>query len=68
LGEEPYPGVFIRAPVIQKVWGKNEVIARYEDKVVGAQQGNLLVTSFHPELTKDTRLHQHFIRTVLQFL
>jgi len=66
LGEKPYRAVFIRAPVIEQVWGGNEVIARYEDKVVGVQQGDLVATSFHPELTQDSRLHQYFMRTVLQ--
>lgn len=65
LGEKPFHAVFIRAPVIEEVWGKAEVIARYAGKAVGVQQVNLLATSFHPELSQDLRLHQYFIKKVL---
>ncbi len=60
LGEEPFPGVFIRAPSIERVGEGVEVLARLEDgQVVAAQQGNLLVTAFHPELTEDVRFHRY---------
>jgi len=64
LGEEAFHAVFIRAPVIEAVGGEAEVIARYDGKAVGVQQKNLLATSFHPELSKDLRLHQYFIKKV----
>lgn len=59
--DRPVLGVFIRAPIVAKTWGKSEVIARYEDKIVGVRQGKLLGTSFHPEMTDDTRLHEWFL-------
>ncbi len=63
LGEEPFHAVFIRAPIIRSLGPKVSVFAMLPDgEVVGARQGNLLVTSFHPELTSDTRLHEYFMR------
>jgi 5'-phosphate synthase pdxT subunit len=61
LGSQPYPAVFIRAPLIEKVGLSVEILARMDDGViVAARQGNLLVSSFHPELTADIRFHQYF--------
>ncbi|GEO27500.1 pyridoxal 5'-phosphate synthase subunit PdxT [Alicyclobacillus acidoterrestris] len=61
LGPEPYPAVFIRAPHIQSVGERVEVLATYEGRIVAVQQDNLLATSFHPELTGDLRLHAYFL-------
>jgi pyridoxal 5'-phosphate synthase pdxT subunit len=62
LGEKPYHAVFIRAPLIEKVEPQVEVLSRLPDKtIVAARQGNLLVTSFHPELTDDFRFHEYFM-------
>jgi len=65
LGKKPFTAVFIRAPKIESI-GKNvEVLAKLDDgTVVAARQGKLLVTSFHPELTDDTRLHRYFLDMV----
>lgn len=62
-GEEvPYHAVFIRAPIISKVFGRAKVLLDLSDgRIVAAQQGKLLATSFHPELTPDTRFHQYFL-------
>jgi 5'-phosphate synthase pdxT subunit len=61
LGRQPYHAVFIRAPFIEKVGPQVEVLARLDDGViVAARQGNLLVSSFHPELTADARFHRYF--------
>lgn len=58
----PYHAVFIRAPIIESVYGDAEVLLMLPDgRIVAAQQGNLLATSFHPELTSDTRFHQYFV-------
>ena len=58
----PYHAVFIRAPLIQKVSGTSEVLASLPDgRIVAAQQGKLLATSFHPELTTDDRFHRYFV-------
>ncbi len=60
--EKPYPGVFIRAPIITSVSGDAEVLLLLPDgRIVAAQQGKMLATSFHPELTSDTRFHQYFM-------
>jgi 5'-phosphate synthase pdxT subunit len=61
LGDRPYHAVFIRAPLIQEVGPSVSVLGRLADgTIVAAQQGNLLVTSFHPELTDDGRVHRYF--------
>ncbi|MGC8817371.1 MAG: pyridoxal 5'-phosphate synthase glutaminase subunit PdxT [Candidatus Hadarchaeum sp.] len=62
LGEKPFPGVFIRAPVVKEVWGDAEVIAEFMGKIVGVKQRNMVAVAFHPELTTDTRLHEYFLR------
>lgn len=57
-----FPAVFIRGPRLVEVHGKAAVIAQLADGTpVAAQEGHWLVTSFHPELTGDTRFHQYFI-------
>jgi len=60
-----FKGVFIRAPVVIEVGGAVEIIAQFNNKIVGVRQGNLIGTSFHPELSGDDRIHMQFIRTVL---
>jgi 5'-phosphate synthase pdxT subunit len=63
LGAPPFPGVFIRAPRIVDVGPQAEAIARLPDgTVAAAKQGALLATTFHPELTDDTRFHEYFVR------
>jgi 5'-phosphate synthase pdxT subunit len=60
--QDPYHAVFIRAPIIESVTGTARVLATTPDKrIVAAQQGHLLATSFHPELTGDTRFHEYFL-------
>lgn len=60
--EHPYHAVFIRAPIIETVGKKVKVLSALEDgRIVAAQEGHLLATSFHPELTEDTRFHEYFI-------
>ena len=59
---EPFPAVFIRAPLIERVGKEVAVLAQLEDgTVVAARQGSMLVTAFHPELTEDDRFHQYFV-------
>ena len=59
---KPYHAVFIRAPVIKKVFGACEILAKIDKKIVAARQDKFLAFSFHPELTDDLRLHQYFLR------
>jgi pyridoxal 5'-phosphate synthase pdxT subunit len=62
--EEPFTGVFIRAPFFEDVGPGVEVLSEIDGKVVAAQGENILVTAFHPELTDDTRFHEYFLREV----
>ena len=55
------PMTFIRGPIISSVGEGVEILATVENQIVAAQEKNMLVTSFHPELTDDVRLHQYFI-------
>ena len=58
----PFHAVFIRAPLIESVGEGVEVLASLEDgRIVAARQGHLLATSFHPELTGDSRFHRYFM-------
>ncbi len=58
----PYHAIFIRAPLIERVTGEAVSLACLPDgRIVAAQQGKLLATSFHPELTADTRFHRYFM-------
>lgn len=59
--EPPLTAVFIRAPIIVEPGPGVEVLATMDEGIVAARQGNLLTTSFHPELTDDLRVHQYFI-------
>ena len=64
-GPKGFHGVFIRAPIIRAVGKSVDIIARLPDgRIVGAQQGRLLATSFHPELTGDDRFHRYFLSLV----
>jgi 5'-phosphate synthase pdxT subunit len=63
----PYHAVFIRAPIIESVSGEASVLSTLPDgRIVAAQQGRLLATSFHPELTQDTRFHEYFLSLARQ--
>src|SRR5512147_747933 len=65
-GERPFHAIFIRAPLIESVGDGVKVLAVAEknnrDVIVAAQQHNLLVTSFHPELSNDDRFHRYFLK------
>ncbi len=63
LGAEPFHAVFIRAPVATQVGVGVEVLAQLApQQIVAVQQGHLLGTAFHPELTDDTRMHAYFVK------
>jgi len=62
IGEPPMHAVFIRAPVVESVGESVDVLAALDDgRIVAVEQGNLLGTSFHPEMTGDTRFHEYFL-------
>ena len=62
--DEPVRAVFIRAPWIEEVGPRVEVLAEVDGRPVLARDGRFLVAAFHPELTSDTRLHERFLETV----
>jgi 5'-phosphate synthase pdxT subunit len=70
LAGDPVTGVFIRAPWVEAVGAGVEVLAEVpaadgpDARIVAVRQGNLLATSFHPELTGDHRVHEYFVRMV----
>ena len=67
LGEAPYHAVFIRAPTIDGVGPNVDILARLDDgTAVAAREGTMIATSFHPELTGDTRFHEYFVDLIRQ--
>lgn len=60
----PFDAVFIRAPAIISAGDGVEVLARLDDFIVAAKQGNIVALAFHPELTNDTRVHEYFMEIV----
>ena len=69
VGDAPMRAVFIRAPWVESVGPGVEVLARVEggprtDTIVAVQQGNVMATSFHPEITADLRVHEYFVNLV----
>jgi len=62
---EPFPAVFIRGPRLVEAHGDAHIIAQLADGTpVAAQEGHWLVTSFHPELTGDSRFHEYFVKMI----
>jgi pyridoxal 5'-phosphate synthase pdxT subunit len=61
LGGKQFPGVFIRAPLVEST-GNVEVMARYDGHPVAVKQGQIVALCFHPELSGDRRLHREFVR------
>ena len=65
LGDQPFHAIFIRAPWIENIGPGVETLAKLKDGTpVAAQQENLLVSAFHPELTNDPRFHAYFLSMV----
>lgn len=61
------PMTFIRAPLIEQVWGDTQILSIIDGNIVAARQDNKLVTAFHPELTDNVTVHQYFIEMVNQY-
>jgi len=61
IGDKPFRAVFIRAPAIVEVGQGVDVLAKYGESYVLVKQGGILASTFHPELSGDTRLHRYFI-------
>lgn len=64
IGIPKFPGVFIRAPSIIDTGKDVEVLSKFNEKIVAVKQGNILGTSFHPELTGDISLHKYFVSMI----
>jgi pyridoxal 5'-phosphate synthase pdxT subunit len=64
LEGEDFRGVFIRAPSVTKVGTNVKILGRFAEKVVAVQQGNLIGTSFHPELSGDLRFHKLLVALI----
>jgi 5'-phosphate synthase pdxT subunit len=62
--DEPLRGVFIRAPRVRSTGAEVEVLAEHDGEPVLVREGRILVASFHPELTEDTRVHELFLDSV----
>ncbi|MBF1626028.1 MAG: pyridoxal 5'-phosphate synthase glutaminase subunit PdxT [Prevotella sp.] len=62
--EGKIPMTFIRAPYIKEATEAVEVLAKVDDRIVAARQGNQLVTAFHPELDADTHVHEYFLNMI----
>lgn len=58
----PLELVFVRAPAIEKTFGKAKVLKELNGRIIAARQENMLVTSFHPELTDDETVHRYFLK------
>lgn len=63
--ETPYPGVFIRAPYAYDVEDEAVVVGQIQDKIIAVTYEHHMATAFHPELTNDTRIHEYFLKEVL---
>jgi len=61
LGDEPLPMVFIRAPVISRTGAEVRTLAKHRGEAVLMREGRILVSTFHPELSTDTRVHRYFL-------
>jgi 5'-phosphate synthase pdxT subunit len=64
IGIQKSRGVFIRAPAIEDIGKGVEVVSKFNEKVVAVKQGNILATSFHPELTSDVSWHKYFVSLI----
>jgi 5'-phosphate synthase pdxT subunit len=65
VGTDPMHAVFIRAPIVEQAGPDVTALARLVDgRIVAVEHGNLIGTSFHPEMTGDTRFHEHFLARV----
>lgn len=61
---KPLNAVFIRAPVIKRVWGSCKALSSIDEGIILAEQGHLIAAAFHPELTADTRLHRRLLSKI----
>ena len=63
-GISKFNGVFIRAPSVSEVGSDVEILAKFDERIVAVKKGNVIGTSFHPELTQDVSLHKYFVSLI----
>ncbi|MEW6042829.1 MAG: pyridoxal 5'-phosphate synthase glutaminase subunit PdxT [Thermoproteota archaeon] len=64
IGIQKSRGIFIRAPSIEGLGKDVQVVSKFNEKIVAVKQGNILATSFHPELTQDVFWHKYFVSMI----
>ena len=64
IGISKFPGVFIRAPSILETGKDVQILSKFNEKIIAVKQGNVIGTSFHPELTGDISLHKYFVNLI----
>jgi 5'-phosphate synthase pdxT subunit len=64
IGIPKFQGIFIRAPSIIETGKDVEVLSKFNEKIIAVKQGNIIGTSFHPELTGDLSLHKYFVSLI----
>ena len=64
IGISNFNGIFIRAPSVEHVGPEVKVLSKFNEKIIAVQKGNVIGTSFHPELTKDSSLHKYFLNLI----
>lgn len=64
IGIPQFQGVFIRAPSIVEAGKDVEILSKFNEKIVAVKQGNIIGTSFHPELTGDLSIHKYFVNII----
>lgn len=64
LGDRAFHGIFIRAPIVQKIEPGVEVLCQINNRAVAVRQGRMLACAFHPELTDDLRFHKYFLNLI----
>ena len=62
--EKPFNAVFIRAPIIENIWGDCVAMSKIEKKIIMVKQNKFIATSFHPELSEDLRIHEYFLKII----
>lgn len=66
IGIQKFNAVFIRAPSVSEVGSGVEVLSKFNEKIVAVKKGNVIGTSFHPELTSDVSMHKYFVNLIKQ--
>ena len=64
---KPFNAIFIRAPIIDKVWGNCKILGKINNNIIMTQQEIYLSLAFHPELSNDLRIHEYFLKIVNDF-